>query len=103
MDLYFWPRFSAVLVCVELVLCWFVLSCGSVRLDCRKRGHGSQPVEAWPNVVNAQFLSDDHQPTFEDKLGGFFFFPFLFFSSLLSELPFFLATLSSTMLFAPGF
>ncbi|CAG8882108.1 unnamed protein product [Penicillium nalgiovense] len=48
MDLCFWPRFSVVLVCGEL----------SVRLDCRKRGHGRmtrQPVEAWPNVVNAQF------------------------------------------------
>jgi hypothetical protein len=33
-----------------------------------------QPVEAWPNVVNAQFLSDAHQPTFEDKLFPFFFF-----------------------------
>jgi len=61
-----------------------------------------QPVEAWPNVVNAQFLSDDHQPS---KINGFYFIFLvilfiLFFSSLLSELPFFWATLSSTMLFA---
>jgi hypothetical protein len=47
-----------------------------------------QPVEAWSNVVNAQFLSDDHQPIFEEWGVSFFFF-FSIFSSLLSELPFF--------------
>ncbi|CAG8210374.1 unnamed protein product [Penicillium nalgiovense] len=42
-----------------------------------------QPVEAWPNVVNTQFLN--LWPIFEDT---FLFFSFLFFS-FLSELLFF--------------
>ena len=49
-----------------------VVLAGSVRRDCRKRGgHGTmcgcltrQPVEAWPNVVNAQFRTCDHEDTF---------------------------------------
>ena len=66
-----------------------MLSCGSVRLDCRKRGHGRmcgcsthQPVEAWPNVVNTQFLK--LWPIFEDTF-LFFSFPFSFRTSFFGD------------------
>jgi hypothetical protein len=86
MDLISWPYCAG---CVEL--------CGSVHLDCRKRGgHGRmcgcstcQPVEAWPNVVkHSIFEVVTNEDTFH-----FFPLPVSFFQHLFS------VTVSSTRLF----